>query len=257
VVDALVEEPDPELLSVKARLYRNAPDGWVDVTAQVGLDDIHATMGLSHGDFDADSFPDLLLSTGAPEYDALEPNTAYHNEGGRAFADVTAAMGTGSLQKGHGVSFGDLDDDGDQDLLVQLGGAFQGDPAPNQLFVNPTNEGDHRHRHAVTLRLEGVTVARSALHARIRVVTPSGDRWHVVGESGSFGNASLAVEVGLGDDDAIERVEIDWPNGAGTETVEGVPVDAVVWVRQGEGVVEARPYAPFVLDGAAGSHAHP
>jgi hypothetical protein len=256
VVDALGEEPDPELLSETARLYRNAPDGWVDVTAEVGLDDIHATMGLSYGDFDADSFPDLLLSTGAPEYDALEPNTAYRNEGGRAFADVTAAMGTGSLQKGHGVAFGDLDDDGDQDLLVQLGGAFQGDPAPNQLFVNPTNAGDHRHRHTVTLRLEGVTVARSALHARIRVVTPSGDRWHVVGESGSFGNASLPVEVGLGDDDTIERVEIDWPNGAGAETLEDVPVDHVIWVRQGDGVVDARPYAPFVLDGAAGSHAH-
>jgi hypothetical protein len=256
VVDAMGGEPDPELLSETARLYRNTPDGWVDVTAEVGLDDIHATMGLSYGDFDADSFPDLLLSTGAPEYDALEPNTAYHNEGGRWFSDVTAAMGTGSLQKGHGISFGDVDGDGDQDLLVQLGGAFQGDVAPNQLFVNPTNEGPHVHRHTVTLRLEGVTVARSALHARIRVVTPSGDRWHVVGETGSFGNASLPVEVGLGDDDVVERVEIDWPNGAGTEVLEDVPVDHVVDVRQGEGVVATRPYAPFVLDGAQGTHAH-
>ncbi len=246
VLDRLGLPTDPALQSEFGRLFHNTPDGWVDVTEEVGLDDVHATMGLTTGDFDADSVPDLYLSTGAPEYDALEPQAAYHNVGGR-FLDVTPAMGTGSLQKGHGVSFGDVDEDGDQDLLVELGGAFVGDPAPNQLFVNPINEADDRARHAVTLRLEGVSGSRSALHARVRVVTASGDRWHVVGEAGSFGYSSLQLEVGLGDDDVVERVEIDWPAG-GREVVEGVPADSVVSIREGEGVVGARPYAPVAIE---------
>jgi hypothetical protein len=255
VVDRLGGTPDPALEAETARLYHNTEAGFVDVTAEVGLDDIHATMGMSYGDFDADSFPDLLLSTGAPEYDALEPNVAYHNIGGAQFLDVTPAMGTGALQKGHAVSFGDLDEDGDQDLLVQLGGAFQGDPAPNQLFVNPTNEGPHIHRHTVILRLEGVQAARDALHTRVHVVTPAGEHWHVVGETGSFGNSSRQLEIGLGDAEEILRVELDWPGGD-REVVEEVPVDQVVDLRQGEGVVGARPYAPLVLDGASGAHEH-
>ena len=65
----------------------------------------------------------------------------YANVGGR-FEDVTESTGTGHLQKGHGVSFADWDDDGDLDLFVVLGGGYPGDRGYNALFQNP-GHGHH------------------------------------------------------------------------------------------------------------------
>ncbi|HMV68736.1 MAG TPA: CRTAC1 family protein, partial [Myxococcota bacterium] len=225
-----------------ARLYHNTDGLLADVTVATGLDDVHATMGLNFGDFDVDGWPDLYLATGAPAYDALEPNVAYVNDRGQRFLDVTSSMHTGHLQKGHGVAFGDLDEDGDEDLLANIGGAFPGDAFPEAMFLNPT--ADH---HSLTLRLEGVTANRYAVGARVRVVTPSRTFHHVVGTGGSFGNNSHQVEAGLGAETEITSIEIDWPAGP-REVWPGVAVDQVVKIREGEGIVEQRPYAPRPID---------
>jgi hypothetical protein len=232
-----------------ARLYHNEIASFRDVTEAVGLDDSHATMGLNFADLDHDGWPDVYLSTGAPDFDALEPNTAYRNQQGAGFADVTTAVGLGHLQKGHGVAFGDIDNDGDEDLLVDIGGAFPGDDFPNALFLNPT-EG----AHSLSLELEGVTTSRSAVGARVRILTPSRTFHHMVGTGGSFGNSSLRVEAGLGDEDVITAVEVDWPWG-GTEVITGVEVGTLVRIRQGEGLISATPLAPFTMKSPeAGDH---
>lgn len=245
VYDKLGLPPDPAF-SETAHLYHNTGTGFEDVTVAAGLDDIHATMGLSSGDLDMDGYPDLYLATGAPEYDALEPNTSYRNDGAGHFLDVTTATRLGHLQKGHGVSFGDVDEDGDEDLFVDMGGAFVGDPSPPALWSNPSNDEVDRVRHAVTLRLEGVTCNRDAIGARIRIVTPGRTFHHVVGHTGSFGGNSRQIEAALGDEPSIERVEIQWPSGD-LEVLEDVAVDQVVAVRQGEGVVSSTPYRAISL----------
>src|SRR6266542_2569672 len=90
------------------KLYRNdAKGGFQDVTNEVGLNRVVPTMGANFGDLDNDGFLDIYLGTGAPSYAALMPNFAFRNQAGKRFADVTAATGTGHLQKGHGVAFGD------------------------------------------------------------------------------------------------------------------------------------------------------
>jgi hypothetical protein len=239
--------PADPLFSETAHLYRNTGDGFVDVTELVGLDDIHATMGLSFGDLNGDGWPDLLLATGAPEYDALEPNTAYLNDRGQRFFDVTTATRLGHLQKGHGVAFGDVDEDGDQDLLMAMGGAFRGDRAPSTFFVNPTNDDGEVEAYGVTLRLEGVTSNRSAIGALVKLETPSRDFWAMVGETGSFGQNSLQLEMGLGEETTIIRVVIQWPGGEEEIIEGGIEVGHVVNIRQGEGVVASRPYAGFQI----------
>ncbi|HMV67603.1 MAG TPA: CRTAC1 family protein, partial [Myxococcota bacterium] len=233
-----------------AHLYRNDNDGMVDVRDELALDDVHAPMGSNFGDLDMDGWPDIYLGTGAAGYDALEPNVAYLNMQGARFLDVTSAVGLGHLQKGHGVSFGDLDGDGDEDIALDVGGAFTGDRFPNAVFTNPTTG-----RHGVTLRLEGVTVNRRAVGARVRVVTAERTFHHVVGTGSSYGNNSHQLEIGLGAIAAIERVEVDWPSGP-SEVFEGVEVDHIVDLREGAGVVASRPYAPFALDGADAAPDH-
>ena len=93
----------------------------------------------------------------------LVPDLTYVNAGGR-FEDVTESTGTGHLQKGHGVSFADWDDDGDLDFFVEVGGQTPGDKAHNVLFRNPGND-----RHWLKIKLIGTRTNRGALGARIRV----------------------------------------------------------------------------------------
>ena len=88
------------------------------------------------------------------------PNVLLHNKEGKFFTDVTASSGTGDLHKGHGVAFADLNNDGDEDLLDEVGGAVPGDSHAFRLFENPGNGNDW-----INLRLVGVKTNR-ARHRR-------------------------------------------------------------------------------------------
>lgn len=230
------------------RLYRNNGDGtFADVTAEARLDRIMVGMGSNFGDIDNDGFPDLYLGTGDPDYRMLIPNLMFRNAGGAFFEDVTASGGFGHLQKGHGVSFGDIDGDGDQDLYHVLGGAFEGDTFPNALYLNP----GHGNRW-ITLRLEGVTSNRRAIGARIRVTaaTPAGERdIHVtVGSGGSFGASSLQQEIGLGDATAIRSLQIDWPASGRSDVYRDVEIDRTFRVREGDAALTPVEVARLALE---------
>jgi hypothetical protein len=216
------------------RLYRNRGDGtFANVTAEAGLNRLLLTMGSNYGDLDNDGWLDMYLGTGEPDYRGLTPNRAFRNDGGRRFQDVTTSGGFGNIQKGHGVAFGDLDNDGDQDIWVTMGGAYSGDLYHSLLFLNP----GHGNRW-ITLRLEGVRSNRAAIGARVRVrvETPRGDRdIHVVaGTGGSFGSSSLQQEIGLGDAKAIRSVEITWPASGTVQRIEGLSMDRAYRIREGE-----------------------
>ena len=233
------------------RLYRNDRDGtFTDVTAAVGLDRLMVGMGSNFGDLDNDGFLDLYLGTGDPDYRMLIPNLMFRNAGGERFQDVTSSGGFGHLQKGHGVSFGDLDADGDQDLYHVSGGAFEGDTFPNALYLNP----GHGNRW-LTLRLEGAASNRAAIGARIRVavVTPEGDRdIHVtVGAGGSFGGSSLQQEIGLGAATAVRRVAVTWPATGETDVYDDVALDRAYRVREGDAALTPVALAPLDLGGGA------
>ena len=234
------------------RLYRNDRDGtFTDVTRAAGLDRIMVGMGSNFGDFDNDGFLDLYLGTGDPDYRMLIPNLAFRNAAGERFLDVTASGGFGHLQKGHGVSFGDIDADGDQDLYHVSGGAFEGDTFPNALYLNP----GHGNRW-LTLRLEGAVSNRAAIGARIRVVavTPDGDREvHVtVGSGGSFGGSSLQQEIGLGAASEIRTVAVTWPATGETDVYTGVGLDRAYRVREGAAALTPVALDPLDLRAPAG-----
>ena len=212
----------------RALLYRNdltekgAP-GFTEVSLNVGLGRPSMTMGSNFGDLDNDGWLDLYLGTGEPDLASLMPNVMYRNSGG-TFSEVTFVGGFGHLQKGHGVAFGDLDNDGDQDLLHQLGGFFPADSFGNALFLNPGTQAGW-----VTLRLVGNPANRSAIGARIELVVGDGRTQRsihrVVGSGGSFGGSSLQQEIGVGEGGEIRELIVQWP-GSGTR--------ATLWPAGGE-----------------------
>jgi hypothetical protein len=216
------------------RLYRNRGDGrFEDVTRRVRLDRVALPMGANYGDLDNDGWPDAYFGTGQPNLDIVIPNRLFRNDGGRRFQDVTLPTRTGHLQKGHGVAFGDVDEDGDQDIFEQMGGFYECDVAQNVLYRNPGGGGRH-----LTLRLQGRRANRSAIGARIRVdvLTPGGPRsiHALAGAGGSFGGNSLQQEIGLGDATAVTALTIAWPGGGRVQSFRDLEPDRIYRVVEGE-----------------------
>ncbi|MFN7971573.1 MAG: VCBS repeat-containing protein [Acidobacteriota bacterium] len=221
---------DPTVM--RSRLYHGVGGGrFEEVSARVGLDGVYLPMGANYGDLDNDGWPDVYLGTGDPAYETLVPNVMFHNEDGLRFEDVTFAGGFGHLQKGHGIAFADLDNDGDQDVVLEAGGFFPGDRSPNVVLENPGNGN-----HWITLRLSGTRSNRAGFGARIAVDVegPSGPRRirAIGGTGGSFGAGSLEQEIGLGDATRISAIEIAWVAGA-RERFAGAELDAFYEAREG------------------------
>jgi len=213
-------------------LYRGLEGGFEEVTAAQGLARVTMPMGANFGDFDNDGYPDIYLGTGYPPYDALMPNILYRNDEGRRFLDVSAAANVGHLQKGHGIAFADLDNDGDQDLFEQMGGLFPGDAYGNVLYENPGFG-----HHWLRVRLVGKTSNRSAIGTRIRADITEGDRsrsvYRTVSSGGSFGANPLMQHLGLGDATTIDRLEVYWPASDLTQRFDAVRVDRAVEIVEG------------------------
>ena len=230
VVASILGLPHDEELP---RLYKGDGKGaFVDVAKEANLLKLTFPMGCNYGDLDNDGFLDFYHATGFPDYEALLPNVLYRNVGGERFADVTYAAGMGHLQKGHAVAFADLDHDGDQDVFVQMGGAFRGDAYNDCLFENPGGFGNHW----LGLHLVGVRTNRSAIGARIRAdIVEDGKRRSVykhVNSGASFGTNPLRQQIGLGKATEVERLELYWPTSDTTQVFEHVPVDRFLRVTE-------------------------
>jgi len=237
-------------------VYRNVGERFEEVSADLGISQPTLPMGANYGDLDGDGWLDIYLGTGAPSYDALIPNVMLHNRGGKAFSDVSFAGGFAHLQKGHGVAFGDIDNDGDQDLFHQLGGFYPGDDYANALFENPGFGSSW-----VTLRLEGRDANRFGVGARIavKVREPGGSRTiHVLaGSGGSFGGSSMQQEIGLGRAEAIEEIRIRWPGSDTRQRFVNVVPNRIYRIVEGEGELEIISVPRLVLaDGVTRESPH-
>jgi len=217
----------------KAHLYHNNRDGtFEDVSKAAGVNKLLHTMGCNFGDLDNDGWLDFYVGTGNPELAMLIPNRMFRNDGGRRFQDVTAAGGFGNLQKGHGIAFADINNDGAQDIFSVVGGAAEADTAHSQLFANPGHGNNW-----IKLKLEGVKSNRAAIGARIKVVvdTGAGEReiHRTVDSGASFGANPMRQEIGLGQARTIKRVEIFWPVTGVTQVVTGLAINHLYQIREG------------------------
>ena len=243
VVDGLLGNPAKMSYS---RLFRNKEGkGFEDVTREVGLDMVFATMGSNFGDFDNDGYLDMFLGTGDPEITTLVPNRMFRNLEGKRFAEITAAAGVGNLQKGHGVACGDWDNDGSVDIFIDMGGAVPGDKFRNSLYQNP-GQGNH----SLTVKLIGKKTNRAAMGARIKMIAAGPNPLTVhrhVSSGSSFGGNPLQQTLGLGKAESVARLEIYWPTSKTTQIFENIAADQFIEVTEFEKTFRKTPRKKIAL----------
>jgi hypothetical protein len=238
------------LVAESSRLFRNTTRGvFEDVTERMALGGkaIYA-MGSAFGDLDNDGWLDFYVGTGNPDLRTAIPNRMFRNVGGVRFEEVTLDGGFGHLQKGHATAFADLDRDGDEDVFMVIGGAYEGDVSRSVLFANPGSPG----RHSLTLEFEGRRANRAALGARVEVVVARSDGttrslFRTVGGTSSFGSGPTSLHIGLDSAASIREVRVRWPDRKrSNDTYRGLQRNASYRLVQGDSAVQlARPPIPF------------
>jgi hypothetical protein len=222
-------------------LFRNDGGGsFVDATVEAGIGSPtlpFVGFGVVFFDFDNSSDLDLSIVNGH-----VIDNTAmfragsthaqrkllFRNTNGRRLVEVGAEAGGGFAQSSVGRSLiaADVDNDGDLDLVVTTNGGRL------ELL---RNDGGNR-QNALLVRAVGARVNRDGIGARL-TLTAGGRRQRRDVKSGSsyLGQNDLRAHFGLGDNTAIEQLEIRWPGGQ-TETLRDVRANEIVTVTEGRGI---------------------
>jgi hypothetical protein len=199
----------------------------------------------------------MYLGTGNPSYSSLLPNVMLRNHDGKFFADVTASSGTGELHKGHAVAFADIDNNGNEDLLEEVGGAVPGDAHAFRLFENPGSGNDW-----ISLHLVGVKTNHGAIGARIKVTVENKGKerrsiYRTVSSGGSFGASPLEQHIGLGKSARIIDIEIWWPKSDTRQHFAAVDKNQVLEIKEFASTYTKLERHPFRLGGPSRDAALP
>jgi hypothetical protein len=236
--NATVDSPTAGQITSIASLFHNDGSGiFTDLSERAGILKTPGTysLGVLVADFDNDGWPDIFISNGhvypemgetASESGYRERKVVYRNLGNGKFADVSTEAGPGILETvaGRGCAFGDFDNDGDLDVLVNCV-----NEEPQLLRCDVTTKNNW-----LKVKTVGVKSNRSGIGARI-YCTPAGGRrlMDEVRSGGSYNSQSdLRVHFGLGPATEAE-IEIHWPSGVVDRLRSGA--NRVITVVEGKG----------------------
>lgn len=249
------------------RLYKNNGDGsFTRVTGTIfDTDTYNNARTMSWGDIDNDGDLDLYVGISTANPNIIYNDRLYRNDGNGVFTSQTTSPVAENGTPTFGSAFGDIDNDGDLDLLAinstansvfinNGSGAFT-KSATQELFTNPTtfeiggamadfdvdgfldiypakgstttidlpnflyknNSTPSSLKNWIEIKLEGTTSNKSAIGARIKVVTTTPARTQIreiSSRTGYGSQSSLIQHIGLGTATAISQIEIKWPSGA-------------------------------------------
>ena len=224
-------------------LYRNHGGGFEDASLKGGLGVNRKYVGFGVGFFDADNdgWPDIFIANGhvysqIAKHDLhvkyREPKLLYRNLGNGRFEDVSAKAGAAVLAEnlGRGCAFGDFDNDGDVDVIVNnLDG-------PPTLLRNDGGSGNN----SILVKCVGTRSNRSAIGARVRVTRGEHRQTaEVMSGSSYYSQNDLRLHFGLGRGAAAEAVEVAWPSGL-KEAFRDLPANHLFVIEEARGIVDRR-----------------
>jgi hypothetical protein len=226
-----------------SNLYRNNGDGtFTEVTFAAGVDrdTQNVKWGCGFIDYDNDGWPDILQVDGHvyPSMDAsgvgqsfLEPRVVYRNLGNGKFKDVSKELGPGitARHSSRGCAFGDYDNDGDIDVVVNN---------MNEIPSLLRNDGGNRNNW-IKIKLIGTKCNRTAIGARVRVVTSKHAQVDEVHSAGSvMSQSDLRLHFGIGQAQKVDSIEVKWPTTQKMEIFTNVEPNQILTIKEGSGIIQ-------------------
>lgn len=219
-------------------------------TAGLGAHTQYLGWGCGFFDMDNDGWADILICNGHvyPEVEQLKTEAGYaqrkllyQNLHNGHFADVSLQAGPGISEPSpsRGAAFGDFDNDGDVDVVINTVNDY-----PQLLRCD-----SKLNNNWIKVRTIGTKSNRSGIGARLKCVThlPGDTKPHqqideVRSGGGYFSQNDLRVHFGLGKATKVDLLEVRWPSGQ-VDTVKDVAVNQVVFVKEGEGITRTQQFA--------------
>ncbi len=228
-------------------LYRNEGGGFFSDVSVIGGLGIHTNFvgwGVAFLDVDHDTWQDVFMVNGhvyrvdpahGTGIEFEQSRNVYWNLGNGAFLDISGRAGPGvaTSSPARGAAFGDLDNDGTIEVVVN-----NLDAAPN-LLVNEAVPGNW-----IRIRPEGIRSNRNGIGAHVTVRAGETTQMREVRSGGSYlSQNDLRLHFGLGAASWVEEIRIRWPSGP-VESFPATSANQEVLLREGEGT-------PIILDATA------
>ena len=228
-------------------LYRNFGGGFGDASVRAGLGAIrkYVGFGVDFFDFDNDGWKDIFIANGHVYAQIAsrklhityrQPKVLYRNLGNGKFQDVSATAGDAIRAEnlGRGCAFGDFDNDGDVDVIV------------NNLDGPPTllrNDGGNS-RNGILIKCLGTRSNRSGIGTRVKVTSGAHSQIDEVRSGSSYYSQSdFRLHFGLGDATTADSVELSWPSGV-KETFRDLPAGHLFVIQETKGIVSRQRFGP-------------
>ena len=244
-------------------LYLNSgKDRFMEVAALAGLSSTDWTWTVKFADFDNDGFSDVFVTngmvrnfmdadvqreiaakTGLQDYWEIlkdEPakrdtNFVFRNTNGLQFENVSRDWGLDHTGLSFAAALGDLDRDGDLDLIV--GNLDE----PTSLYRNDSVRGSR-----VLIRLRGIESNRYGIDAKVRVETDSDTQIKQLTSARGFMSADDPVlQFGTGESSALRRLTVYWPSGT-VQSFENLAVDRFYTITEQAGAISPESPAPLM-----------
>jgi hypothetical protein len=160
---------------------------------------------------------------------------------------VAPQLGLDTVGNAGGAIVDDFDNDGNEDIYSNVGGAIPGDRYNKALFKNPRHDNNW-----ISLKLVGVNANRVAIGAKIKLTLEGTSgaqsiRYREVTSGGSFGSSPLMQHIGIGKATKIASIEIVWPGSGTRQVFQNVAANQFVEIKESDKTITKRQVAKVTL----------